>query len=294
MSGEGLLKINLQDLEEEEEDEDYVPQASEIEEYNREKKELKDLKKKKNQEELHEQILQSWNQLKNEVREKEMNQISEIRKQTQMLLKDKDLLLQIAKKALRLNEDDKQRKVIFAGQEFVVDSSGEIVGRADEQAYLKEFQLFESKEINQMKFEESKNVKEETKNVKEEIIDESKKEEPQQIVIEESNKEEIQEEKEEKVEVVQEPVQQLGQEEKHRLDMKNRFQYLQKVMDKINSKSKSITSIHKSKLDWKSFTKKEKLEKKFEQNRKAGYLDKQNFIAKATEKQKQIQKSTRR
>ncbi|EAR99481.1 bucentaur or craniofacial development protein (macronuclear) [Tetrahymena thermophila SB210] len=292
---EGLLKINLQDLEEEEEDEDYVPQASEIEEYKREKKELKDLKKKKNQEELHQEILQSWIELKKEVREKEMNQINEIRKQTQMLLKDKDLLLQIAQKALRLNEDDKQRKVIFAGQEFIVDSSGEIVGRADEQAYLKEFQLFESKEINQMKFEESKNVKEE--------IIESKKEEPQEIIIEENNKEEVQEvqevqeekvEKVEKVEVVQEVIQQLGQEEKHRLDMKNRFQYLQKVMDKINSKSKSITSIHKSKLDWKSFTKKEKLEKKFEQNRKAGYLDKQNFIAKATEKQKQIQKSTRR
>jgi len=87
----------------------------------------------------------------------------------------------------------------------------------------------------------------------------------------------------------------MTDEERDRIDIKNRFLYLKTVMEKISSKSKNITSIHKSKLDWKSFTKKEKLEKNFEQNRKAGgYLDKQSFIAKATEKQKQIQKASRR
>lgn len=34
--------------------------------------------------------------------------------------------------------------MIFAGQEFLVDSNGEIVGKADEQPHLKGFQIFDS------------------------------------------------------------------------------------------------------------------------------------------------------
>ena len=38
----------------------------------------------------------------------------------------------------------------------------------------------------------------------------------------------------------------------------------------------------KAKMDWKAFAKKEKMEKKFEENRKGGkgYIEKQNFLSK--------------
>ncbi len=42
----------------------------------------------------------------------------------------------------------------------------------------------------------------------------------------------------------------------------------------IANKQKVINSIGKSKLDWKQFTKKEKMDKHFEKNRKSGFIDK--------------------
>lgn len=112
----------------------------------------------------------------------------------------------------------------------------------------------EVEEQDQVQAESTELKKEEDEQAESKIVNE----EEIAIVVEEEKQEEVFE----------------SLEEKTRKGLKESFTYLLFVMDKIQSKSKSISSIHKSKLDWKSFTKKEKLEKKFEQNRKSGYLDK--------------------
>ncbi len=47
-------------------------------------------------------------------------------------------------------------------------------------------------------------------------------------------------------------------------------------------------------MDWKAFAKKEQMEKKFEQNRKAGYIEKQKFLAQAAEKEKENMNSRKK
>ena len=59
-----------------------------------------------------------------------------------------------------------------------------------------------------------------------------------------------------------------------RQEIQKSLKYLKHVIDKISTRAKQINSLSKSKLDWKKFTKNEKIEKQLEQNRKAGYLEK--------------------
>lgn len=61
--------------------------------------------------------------------------------------------------------------------------------------------------------------------------------------------------------------------------------YLKLVLEKINTKSKNLNSIGKSKIDWENFARKQKLEQRLAQNRKNGFLDKKKFL-KNTENKK--------
>lgn len=69
---------------------------------------------------------------------------------------------------------------------------------------------------------------------------------------------------------------------------RERARYLAKILEKINSKTRVINSMAKSKMDWKQFSTKQQLDKKFEQNRKNGYLEKRNFINISKEKAAEI------
>ena len=77
-------------------------------------------------------------------------------------------------------------------------------------------------------------------------------------------------------------------------DHKKRFQYANKVLEMLKNKARTITSISKSKLDWKSFVKENKMEKALDNNRKGGYLENQKFLKSMEEKVKQNQSSQRK
>ena len=61
---------------------------------------------------------------------------------------------------------------------------------------------------------------------------------------------------------------------------------MKSIIEKINSKAKSINALSKSKNDWQTFANKEKIDKQLEQNRKDGYINKQNFLIKTKINQK--------
>mmetsp|Transcript_9047 Transcript_9047/g.13815 ORF Transcript_9047/g.13815 Transcript_9047/m.13815 type:complete len:91 (+) Transcript_9047:557-829(+) len=56
---------------------------------------------------------------------------------------------------------------------------------------------------------------------------------------------------------------------------------LDALVNMIDNKDKNINALAKTKLDWDSYTKEEKLESELEKNRKDGYLAKQAFLGKA-------------
>ena len=64
------------------------------------------------------------------------------------------------------------------------------------------------------------------------------------------------------------------------------------LLDQLKGKNK-ISSIQKSKLDWNSFTEVEGLEDEFEQNKKDGYLQKQEFLHQADLAQFEQEKTVR-
>ena len=62
------------------------------------------------------------------------------------------------------------------------------------------------------------------------------------------------------------------------------MKYAKELINILNTKTKNINSVVKSKLDWKQFAEKEKIQKELNRNRKDGYLEKQNFILKVNHK----------
>lgn len=54
--------------------------------------------------------------------------------------------------------------------------------------------------------------------------------------------------------------------------LENKYKYLNHVVAMLRSRYRNINSIYKSKMDWKSFVKKEGLEEKMNYNRKGGAL----------------------
>ncbi|KRW99933.1 hypothetical protein PPERSA_12609 [Pseudocohnilembus persalinus] len=76
--------------------------------------------------------------------------------------------------------------------------------------------------------------------------------------------------------------------------IKQGFQYMNQLMEKIKVKTKTLNSLSKSKYDWKNYAKKEKIETQLEQNRKGGYLHNQNFIEKSRMQQKELSKQTKK
>lgn len=62
-------------------------------------------------------------------------------------------------------------------------------------------------------------------------------------------------------------------------DPKAKNNYLKNVLSVIDSKN--INSMTKSKMDWKDYTTKNKLEKNFAENRKDGYIEKRIFLEQA-------------
>ena len=62
------------------------------------------------------------------------------------------------------------------------------------------------------------------------------------------------------------------------------MKYVKELINILNTKTKNINSVVKSKLDWKQFAEKEKIQKELNRNRKDGYLEKQNFILKVNHK----------
>lgn len=71
-------------------------------------------------------------------------------------------------------------------------------------------------------------------------------------------------------------------------DLKKRFDYLKKILEKLNNKPKVINAVKKSKMDWSKFTKKERIEDKLEKNRKNGILQKQSFLNKVNDNVKNL------
>ena len=76
--------------------------------------------------------------------------------------------------------------------------------------------------------------------------------------------------------------------ENQKVDLKKRFEYLTKILEKINNRPKVINAVKKSKMDWKQYAKKEQIEDKLERNRKNGLLQKQNFLCQVKENVKNI------
>lgn len=66
---------------------------------------------------------------------------------------------------------------------------------------------------------------------------------------------------------------------KQAADPKAKTNYLKSVLGVIDAKN--INSMTKSKMDWKDYTVKNKLEKNFNENRKDGYIEKRIFLEKA-------------
>lgn len=58
----------------------------------------------------------------------------------------------------------------------------------------------------------------------------------------------------------------------------------------IGEKDKNVSSLDKSKLDWDKYTKEQKLQQEFEQNRKDGFLAKKHFVDKVSEHEYQKKK----
>lgn len=54
--------------------------------------------------------------------------------------------------------------------------------------------------------------------------------------------------------------------------LENKYKYLNHIVAMLRSRYRNINSIYKSKMDWKSFVKKEGLEEKMNYNRKGGAL----------------------
>ena len=71
-------------------------------------------------------------------------------------------------------------------------------------------------------------------------------------------------------------------------DLKKRFGYLKKILEKINNRPKVINAVKKSKMDWKQYAKKEHIEDRLEKNRRNGLLTKQNFLGQVKENEKNL------
>lgn len=71
-------------------------------------------------------------------------------------------------------------------------------------------------------------------------------------------------------------------------ELKKRFDYLSRTLEKINNRPKVINAVKKSKMDWKQYTKKEQISDQLEKNRKNGILQKQNFLIQVKETVKNI------
>ncbi|CAD8136517.1 unnamed protein product [Paramecium octaurelia] len=73
-------------------------------------------------------------------------------------------------------------------------------------------------------------------------------------------------------------------------ELRESFRYYREVIKKLTNKAKTINSVTKSKLDWKQYTTKEKLETQMEQKRKSGQgvLEKAKFINRTNERVKSI------
>ena len=74
--------------------------------------------------------------------------------------------------------------------------------------------------------------------------------------------------------------------------MGQRFDYLKNLLKVIDAKN--INSMTKSRYDWKDYTKKENMEKQFNENRKDGYLEKMKFLEKSKQEEKEYNKGRKK
>lgn len=74
--------------------------------------------------------------------------------------------------------------------------------------------------------------------------------------------------------------------------MGQKFEYLKSLLKTIDAKN--INSMTKSRYDWKDYTKKENMEKQFNENRKDGYLEKKMFLEKSKQEEKEYIKSRKK
>lgn len=126
--------------------------------------------------------------------------------------------------------------------------------------------------------------KEETKENKEEDV---KKEEQTSKEIEEQIKAALKKSKEQKAKVITDTyyfagqkftsTKEIDEKEIEKLKKKQTHKGLDSIIDQI-SKKKNISTIDKSKKDWKTYVEERKLEKELSNNRKDGFLGKKQFL----------------
>ena len=80
--------------------------------------------------------------------------------------------------------------------------------------------------------------------------------------------------------------------EETKVTMRQKFDYLKNLLKSIDAKN--INSMTKSRYDWKDYTKKENMEKQFNENRKDGYIEKMKFLEKSKQEEKEYIKSRKK
>ena len=66
--------------------------------------------------------------------------------------------------------------------------------------------------------------------------------------------------------------------------LSKQYAYLNHVIFSLQQRYRNINSVHKSKMDWKNFVKKEGIEEKLNYNRKGGALEDVRFIKRTEQK----------
>lgn len=236
-------------------DEDYNPE--EDPEFKKDQAASQNPKSLKLQAKIQEKVAKIWVEMKQEI-EKGNPSTSNCESNTDVL--------RLAKEIIRKQNDELNdvKTVIFAGSEYLVDKTGTL--RLKTNAQLNEIRNQKKEELGLS----SSIINENDANVS--LFTNS---EANNSIVNESS------------EILKLNGEKNGT-ENVKEDYKQRQEYLNKILGKINNKTKVINAVKKSKMDWKQYTKKEQIEDKLEQNRKNGMLQKQNFLLQVKENVKTV------